>query len=42
MAFDSESVRIVVVGKGPLGAFTAKVSAVHMQGERAGARQPSS
>lgn len=33
MAFDSSSVRLVVVGKGPLGAFTARVSAVELKGE---------
>jgi hypothetical protein len=32
MAFDSDSVRLVVVGKGPLGAFTARVSAVELKG----------
>ena len=35
MAFNSSSVRLVVVGRGPLGAFTAKVSAVQMEGEEA-------
>jgi hypothetical protein len=32
MAFDSDSVRLVVVGKGPLGAFTARLSAVELKG----------
>lgn len=32
MSFNSSSVRLVVVGRGPLGAFTAKVSAVQMEG----------
>jgi len=32
MAFNSSSVVLVVVGRGPLGAFTAKVSAVQMEG----------
>lgn len=33
MSFNSSSVRLVVVGRGPLGAFTATVSAVQMEGE---------
>lgn len=33
MAFDSDSVRLVVVGRGPLGAFTARMSGVHMKGK---------
>jgi hypothetical protein len=34
MAFESDSVRLVVVGRGPLGAFTARVSAVELKGKR--------
>lgn len=34
MLFDSSDVRFVVVGRGPLGAFTARVSAVQMTGQR--------
>eukprot|EP00882_Tetradesmus_deserticola_P021705 GHRQ01023502.1.p1 GENE.GHRQ01023502.1~~GHRQ01023502.1.p1 ORF type:complete len:315 (+),score=115.53 GHRQ01023502.1:333-1277(+) len=33
MTFDSDSVRLVVVGRGPLGAFTARVSAVELKGQ---------
>lgn len=31
--FNSDSVVLVVVGRGPLGAFTAKVSAVQLEGD---------
>lgn len=44
ISFNSNSVRLVVVGRGPLGAFTAKVSAVQMDGRcdcsRAGREVP--
>jgi len=36
MSLASKSVKFAVVGRGPLGSFTAKVSAVSLEGEQAG------